>query len=222
MLVRVAYFLTLVAVALAWVLARPRTEHRPIAALLTVSLVADVCRRALAVLILDPTHARLGSAPFTGWPRLAGHLGEALFLAWPAAIAAAALAVFHVGSPEAKMRRHLAVLGVYGAALVALVVTYPITRGALLIRCYLAANLAAIVVGIGAIGTWISARRSPEAQHFALALVVMAELVSVVAGPWRVNLFGSWSLAQVSYALLLGVLIALQGGLLWISTSRSR
>jgi hypothetical protein len=219
---RVAYALAVVAVALAWALARRRAEHRPIAALLTVGLVADVCRRALAVLILDPTHARLGSAPFTGWPRVAGHAGEALFLAWPAAIAAAAIAVFHLGTPEAKRRGHLAIAAVYGAALLALVVTYPITRGDTLVRCYLAANLAAIVVGIGATGTWISARRLPEVQHFAIALVVVAELVSAVAGPWRLDLFGSWSLAQVSYALLLGVLIALQGGLLWISTLRSR
>jgi hypothetical protein len=219
---RAAYALALVAAALAWALARRRAEHRPIAALLTVGLVADVCRRVLAVLVLNPAHARLGAAPFTGWPRVAGHVGEALFLAWPAAIAAAALTVFHLGTPEAKRRAHLAVLGVYVAALLALVVTYPITRGDTLVRCYLAANLAAIVAGIGAIGTWVSARRLPEAHHFALALVVMAELVSAVAGPWRADLFGSWSLAQVSYALLLGVLIALQGGLLWISTSRSR
>jgi hypothetical protein len=42
MLLRVAYLLALVAVALAWVFARRRAEHHPIAALLTVGLVADV------------------------------------------------------------------------------------------------------------------------------------------------------------------------------------
>lgn len=54
-----------------------------------------------------------------------------------------------------------------------------------LARRYLAAELAALVVSVGAIATWIRARRASELQHVSVALVVAAELVIAFAGPWR-------------------------------------
>lgn len=224
-----AYVMTLGALALAWAIASTRAKYRPVALLLTIALTVDLARRANGVFFLAPAHARFGAAPFDGWARVAGALDEALFLAWPAAIAASALVTFEPAPFDAadaiarRARVLRAVALVWLLAVVALVATYPITRGPVLARCYLVGELAAIVVGIGAIATWIPARLSPEVRHVVIALVVGAELISALAGPWRFDLFGRWSLAVVSHALFFGAIIALQGGmLLWNSTSAHR
>jgi hypothetical protein len=223
---RAALVLSAGAVTLAWMVSRRRTDYLPVALLLSLGLVDDVARYALAVFVLAPAHALVGAAPLEGWARFAGHADTSLFLAWPAALAAAALVTFDPafeGDLERRDRRRrrvlLAVAGSWALVVALLAVNYPVTRGPMLARCYLAAELVGLLVGIGAIATWVPARRWPEIWHVAIALVVAGELASALAGPWRVDLFGSWSLAQVSHALLLAVLIVLQGGLLWISSS---
>jgi hypothetical protein len=221
------FALSACAAGLAWATTRRRAAHRPVALLLTVGLASDIARQALADLVLNPARARFGAAPWEGWARVAGHAGEALFLAWPAALAASALVTFSTMdetdfAPRHWRTAHKLLVGVAAAwllAVVALVVTYPITRGGILARCYLAAELGAIVVGIGSIATWIPARRVPEVRHVVIALVIAAELTSALVGPWRVNVFGSWVLAQVIHALLFALLTVLQGGVLWISSS---
>lgn len=218
---RAGYLFTICAAALAWGIARRRPEHRPVALLLTIDVVINVARRALAAYVLVPAAAQLGGAPLDGWARVAGHLDDALFLGWPAAIAATALvtftpALFDEDASRARRRRvMIAVAIVWAVAVAALVTSYPITRGAVLARCYLAGELAAIVVGLGSVATWIPARQSPDVRHVAIALVVGDALVSVLAGPWRFNVFGSWVLAQLIHALFAAVLTVLQGGFLW-------
>jgi hypothetical protein len=219
----VAYAFTVGAAALAWMIARRRVEHRSFALLLSIGLAVDVARYGVRVLLAP----LLGAAPLEGWARAAGHVDEALFLAWPASLAAASLVTF-VAEPNDDLehqRRTVRVLASVAAtwllAVVALVVTYPITRGGILARYYLAAELGAIVVGIGSIATWIPARRAPEIWHVSIALVVVAEFVDAIVGPWRVGIFGSWSLGQLVHALLCALLIVLQGGLLWMLSSSS-
>jgi hypothetical protein len=180
--------------------------------LLAGGLAVDVVKPGLFVLALAPGHALAGAGPLQGWYRVAGHVHAALFLAWPAALAGTSLHVFlrRPAWPAA------AVWAVVSAALAA---AYPLTRGAVLARVYTAAELASVMVGVGAVATWAPRREAPTPAHVVVALVLVAEIVAIVAGPWRFNLFGAWPLAQLAYATIFGVLVVLQGGLLWIRSS---
>jgi hypothetical protein len=214
------------AAVLGWGLAARSPAHRPIAWLLSVGFGSDVARRLLRVAVLAPARVALGTAPYGGAARVAFHAESALFLAWPAAIAATALVVLlrpaEGDATEARQPRDvLGVALVWALVMGALAASYPLVRGSLLARCYLGAELAALVVGVGALATWIGRRRTPEVRHVALALVLAAELVSVLVGPWRVGLFASWTLAQAVYVALFGVLILLQGGAWWMSSPSS-
>ncbi len=158
--------------------------------------------------------ARAGSSPFrTRRPRrldlIVGQLSQALFLAWPAALVASARVSFDVSG--ASPRRSFFLIGVvWAAASTALALTYPITRGPVLARCYLAVELVALLVTAVTICRWVRERRTPELHHLSIALVATAELCTLV-GPWRYDLFGSWPLAQSVYLTLFGVLVVLQG-----------
>jgi hypothetical protein len=211
-LVLVTYALSAVATGLAWAVAWQRAEHRPIALLLTGGLAFDLARRALSLLALAPGHALVGAGPLHGWYRVAGHTHAAIFLAWPAALAGASLRVF-------LRRQAWPIAFVWGVTCVGMAASYPLTRGAVLARVYTAAELAAIMVGVGAVAMWVPRREAPEPAHIALALVFVAEIVALVAGPWRFNLFGAWPLAQLAYASIFSVLVVFQGGWLWFRTS---
>src|SRR5258705_458631 len=93
-LVPLTYALSLCATALAWVVARRRAEHRPIALLMTAGLASDVARRLLYVHALVPGYARAAGGPLTGWARITAHVDNAFFLVWFAAFTAAAMAIF--------------------------------------------------------------------------------------------------------------------------------
>ena len=86
-----SYVLSVTATVLAWPVARRRPEHIPIAALLTYGLASDLTRRLLREHILAPGYAALAGAPATGWLRVALNIEQALFLGWPAGLAAVAL-----------------------------------------------------------------------------------------------------------------------------------
>jgi hypothetical protein len=200
------------ATALGWILGRHRGEHRPVAYLLTIGLATDLARRVLRLAILAPARAALGDAPYVGSARIAYHFEQALFLAWPAAVVAATILVFH-------HRRPWPVAALWFAAVVTLAAAYPAVRGAALGRCYLGVEIATVAVSVGAVATWIRQRKTPEVHHVSVALVIAAEVVSLLAGPWKTALVGSWPLAQVGYAALFIVLIVLQGGSRWMSAS---
>jgi hypothetical protein len=134
----------------------------------------------------------------------------ALFLAWPAGIAATALVVF-LG------RRAWPVALAYAATAGAVIVAYPAIRGALLARLYTAAELAAVLVAVGCGLTWYrgsSNERTTTAQA-SMSLTAAVEL-GTIAFSWRADIFASWHLSQVAYLLLFAVLILLQGGYVWM------
>ncbi len=212
-LVLLTYGLSIVATGLAWAVAWRRAEHRPIALLLTLGLVTDVVRRVLHF-VLVPGYAAAAGGPLTGWYRLAGNLATADFLVWPAAVAAAAVVVF-------LERRPIVVAVVWAAVSAGLAAAYPQVRGAALGRVFLVAELAALLVATGSIVTWVRRGLGPEVHHVSIALVVAARLCAVVAGPWKVNLFGAWPLAQVGYAALYAALIIIMGGSEWTRSSAS-
>lgn len=209
------YLLSAFATASAWALARRRTEHRPVAWLLTCGLVTDLVRVAIQLGILAPGYALLGGAPATGWLRLAFHIEQALFVAWPAALAAAAIALFLRRRPWPAVLAWAAMAGVLAAG-------YPTIRGALLQRAYLGAKLAGITVGFGALLTWALPRtRKLELSHACLALVIILDAGTLVVGAWRTDVFTAWPLDQIGYCVLYAVLIAMQGGGLWTLPSVS-
>lgn len=213
-LVLLTYALSAVATGLAWAVAWRRADHRPVALLLTLGLAADVLRRALYLYVLLPGYQAAGSGPLTGWYRVAGNLDAAAFLVWPAAIAGASVRV-------CLGRRPVLVVAAWAVASAALAACYPVARGASLARVFLVAELAALLVATEAIVTWVRRGHAPGVQHVSVALVVAAELCAVIAGPWKVDLFGAWSLAQLGYAALYVVLIVLQGGSGWFRSPTS-
>src|SRR5689334_14902241 len=92
-----------IVVAFSWAVAKRRPDHRPIAALLTFGIVSDIAREALRMFVFVPAHERFGAEPFTGWPRVAGHVEEALFLGWVAGVASVAVWVFLKRRPWAVL-----------------------------------------------------------------------------------------------------------------------
>lgn len=214
--------LEIAAAALAVVCAWKHAEHRPVAAFLAGTVAADVTRIALQRWMIHPALEALRAAgvepatvPLTGWPRVAFHLDSALFLSWFAALAALSLWIF-------LRRRPWPVAFLYGLAVTALVLGYPTIRQDTLRQFYLAAQLATLTIGLGALGHWLG-RTSPRLPQVVTSCILVVDLAGIVAGPWRFGLFGAaWSFAQVMYSALYAVLIVVQTGALWTSPSFSR
>lgn len=197
------------AAALAWVVARRRLEHRPIAMLLSAGLAFNAALLALNVAVLAPMRERFGmAAPWTGCARAAGHLADALELAWPASVVATALVVFAGRKPWP------AFLG-WAALVAAMVATHPTAADGSLGRVLTAAALFSAIVSAGLFVAWYRRPRKPTTSaHYALAMIVAIELASLVAA-WRVGPFEHWDLSQVVYMVLFVALVALQGRLVW-------
>jgi hypothetical protein len=190
-----------------WLVAARRSEHRPVALFLTLSLGADLGRWGLTALVLIPERVRSGGAPFTGWYRVACDIDPALFLAGQAGLAALAMWVF-------LRRRPWPVAVAWAVAVAALVVTYPTTRGAVLQRCYLAAELATVAVVAGCYVMWWWRREKPSFSNVCTLLLGSGQ-VAILIGPYSRNIFTSWDIAQAMYATIYVVLFLLHGGILW-------
>lgn len=202
-----------VATVLAWHRARDRPEHRPVAALLTIGLVSDLARQALRTAVFFPARERFAGAPYTGWTRVAADADNALVLAYPAAIVAVAMWVF-------LRRRPWPVAAFWALAVAALAVAYPATRGAVLSRCYLGAELVAIAVTVGAAAMWRWRREPPTLTHAVALLLGASEAATLVT--FRKGVFTSWPLAQAGYVTLYLIVIVLHGGAVCGSSSSSR
>jgi hypothetical protein len=199
--------------------ARRNKEHRPIALFLCFTVVADGIACALQELVLMPARLSLGpGVPFTGSVRIAFHASQAMFLSWPAGLAAVALVTL-------GRRRPWVPFAVWAATMAALVATYPEVRGAVLQRWYLAIELGALAVGTRYAAGWlrrVASRNEPamsSAESLAglCALVLVAiDMTGVAVGAWRGNIYTDWHLSQVSYAVEYAALIVLQiGGGIW-------
>src|SRR5262249_44324409 len=110
---------------------------------------------------------------------------------------------------------------VFGAAMVALVATYPVTRGDVLQRCYLAAELAALVVAIGCCVQFAWRQEPPRLPHGCTILIGCVE-VAMIIGPYRKSVFASWDLAQIAYTILYVTLAVVLGGSLWGTSSSQK
>ena len=195
----------------ALVLACRTREYRPVAIFLCVVTSADLCAVTLATWVLPPPQ----ELPLSGLTRVAAHIDSALFLLWPTSLAGTALQVF------LRRRAWQVVLPLWAAIVAALVLLYPAVRGAALQRWYLAVELAALAVTLGAIVQWAWwTREVPRLQHVALLLIFAVDVASLIAGPWRTVIYETWPLAQFMSAVLYALLINMQGRMLWTSASR--
>lgn len=193
------------------VLARRTREYRPVAVFLCVVMSADLIAVVLATWALPPPQ----ELPFEGLERVAFHADSALFLLWPTLLTGTALHVF-LRRPAWRL-----VLPLWAAVVAALVLLYPAVRGAALQRWYLAVELAALAVTLGAIIQWAWwTREVPRLQHVALLLIFAVDVASLIAGPWRTDIYETWPLAQFMSAVLYALLINMQGRMLWTSASR--
>jgi hypothetical protein len=203
--------LSSLATVLAWIVARHRSEHRPIALLLGYGLVSDAAREVIGAQVLRPARAELGGAPFAGWVRVAGHVESALFLGWMAGVAAVAVWAF-------ARRRPWGVALIYAVAVAVLAAGYPTFRGELLGRAYLACELAALCVSIGCFLRWYAGTEPAKAYHIVAGLIVITEL-SMLAGPFRFGIFTTWDLARSILVALYITLVPVQGVAIWRRTS---
>jgi hypothetical protein len=210
------------AVAAVW-FAWQHREHRPVALFLGLTAMADGAVCSLRNLVLKPARLSLGpDAPYTGSVRLAFHLSQALYLLWPAGLAAVALVALGRRRPWLPF-----VAGAITCA--ALIATYPKVRGELLQRWYLAIELGALVVGLRYVLGWlrrVASRDEPELRAaeivagLSVMILVAVDMTGVVVGAWRGNIYTDWHLSRVSYSVEYAVLIVLQmGGGTWRTSS---
>ncbi len=208
------YALSALATVLAWLQARRSAEHRPIAWLLSAGLAVDLVRRALRTFYIVPVIRPLRGHPLTGVPLAVSHVNDALFLTWPAALAACALVVY-VG------RRPWPAGVAWGTVVAGLVVLHPYESTGMLGRTLTASQLLAVIVALGCAATWYMrpSRELTTTAQASLAVIVAGELASMT-GAWRIGVFDDWHVSQILYLLLYVLLVALQGGFLWQSRSR--
>lgn len=193
-------------------LARTRAEHRPIAALLAAAAAADIAAWALAALVLAPARAELGAAPYQGAARMAFHGTQATFLLWPAGLAACASAVW---LPRA--RGAVAGVGaVYGLSCAGVVLAYPALRGAALAQVYLAAQLAAAVVVVGAGVAWWRRRARPTFSDGSMLLLGAYHVAVLVASRAP---FTGWDLTAGVLVVMYSALAGMHGERLWAGRS---
>jgi len=206
----VFWFLALSAMVttLAWAIERQRREHRPIALFLNLAFLSDLLRWILHVQILLPAHELFGPAPLVGWYRVAGHVEQSLYLAWRAGFVALALVVF-------LERRPWPAFIVWAVTEFALVAAYPFTRGAVLQRCYFAAELTTLVSATGCYVMWWWRREPPTLQNLCVLLLGGCEIALAIGPYTRKNVFTSWNIAQAMLATMFVILLIVHGGVLW-------
>jgi hypothetical protein len=199
------------AIALAWALAKRRPEHRPVAVLLSIGLAADLGARLLDVAVIAPLRAELGVAhQWTGWARAAGLLYNALGLVWPAALVAAVLVVF-------LRKRPWPALAAWALAVSALALLHPIAANGSQARALELAEVIAAMVSGGIVLHWFTSLQRPASSaQFALTIIVMAEVLSLL-GAWTIGPFAGWPISQVLYLTMFVIVIAIQGRFLWYS-----
>lgn len=207
MVLFVADLALLLAAAMAIVVARRWPRHWPIAAYLGALVLADWARRGLAVGPLS------GAGPYTGLARAAFHVEEALYLIGPFGLAALAVAVL-------AQRVPWGVAGAYVAAVAALALGYPGVRGEMLRRCYVGAELGAVVVALAAAAAWARRRERVDLTSLVLFFVFVVDVAKLLGGPFRGDLFTSWVLAWPMHAVLYGVIAGVQGGAWWVLRQR--
>lgn len=178
-----------------------RTEYRPVAWFLFWTVVVDVARWALKLLVLNQARASIGdAAPYTGLARLAFHTNQALYLSWPAGVAMVALLVFN--GPIARRW----VIGVYAAAVGLCAALYPELRGGVLLQVYGSWHyLAGSVAVVASILWWFLSKKRWKEQHTVALLLALCDLAAALSvyRPGVDDPVGCWPVAQLVYLVLM-------------------
>ncbi len=245
------FLAALVAGATALPLAKIRREYRPVAVFLVGVIACNALQPILYANLIRPVQEAVlaqgmdpNIVPLRGVARVAGHVYQALFLLWPAGIAALALYVFPTAEPVAVEERvaagpayrsgarqsHLvvrrvpwtvvAVFVVWVGGVAGLVIGYHRVRGPAAQPVYLAAGMSSLVVSYAAIVQWTWRRLPHGVEHLVVALIVVIESAAA-ASAYHGSVFARWPLAQVSYLVLYVVVALLNGGFLWTLLSGS-
>jgi hypothetical protein len=142
---------------------------------------------------------------------------EALFLTWPAGLAATGVVLF-----TARRWPALLIGFLWAGAVVCLAASYPAVRGEALRRVYLGAQLAALAVVVAAIASfWWRREAGMTPARACLMLCAGTDISDLIAGAWRWGFWTRWDLNQAVLVLLYSILIVLQG-VLWSSRYRSQ
>lgn len=211
------YALATAAAVLAWAVTLRRPSHRPVALALSAALLADLAGEALLAWVLPPANLDRATPPLVGALRWAVYADRALFIVWPAALAALALRVL-------ARRSAWPVAAGYMLAVAVLAFSYPSTRFDVLRQAYLLVELAALAIGVASLVAWHrrswGIERADITTTIAIVLV-LGHLASVVSGPYRVGLFGeAYDLNRLAYLAIFATVDLLQlGALIWEDTS---
>jgi hypothetical protein len=194
-----------VAAITAVLLARRRADYWPVAAFLCAVFLENLLR--VPLLRFQPE----AGTPLEGWPRVALHVNEALYLVWDAALTIAAIYVF---VRRENLRWLLALPALAWAGTVAYLVThYPES-----VRdVYAMTDIAAVTVGAAAVVAWSWRRLSPTPAHVVITGVLLAQLLTVIGGALRYGLWDKYYLDQTISLLTYAILSVYQ-----VSSWRSR
>lgn len=178
----IVFALLILVAQLAAALGRRRYDHRPFATAMGVVLVADAVRWWLRGL-LD------GVEVAGGWPRVAFHAEEALYLLWPAAIAWCALRT--LTRVRARWTDRWG-LGCWLLAATLPILFFSSLRGPHLAAYYLYWQSAALLTLAVSLARWAGRGGlfHPAPAAVCLAILGACETVSLVAGAWPAGLFG--------------------------------
>jgi hypothetical protein len=185
------------------------------------TVTADAITKGIASKILQPTRAANGGAPFEGLVRVAFHVHQALFLAYPAALAVLCLVV--LGPRDGAWRSGKGwrwVLAAYLVTFAALVAGYPTIRGPVLPWVYgLAETAVAVAVAVSIVSWWL---RSEPTSLFELSVLVLG-IVQAGALVAYVDPFGiGWLFAGIARSVAWAALVLVHVGVvLWERSSSS-
>jgi hypothetical protein len=195
----------LVAAAVSLPALRKPRGYRPVAIFLVGMTAASWARGLLSPILLAAPRPRVGLA------RVAFQVSDALFLAWPAAVAALAIVVF-------TRRRAWPVAIVWALVIGALAGMYPVLHGEALARwTYGGLTLVACAAGASAFLLWLRLRLAPDAVHVA-ALLILFSTAATLVGPYLGDVGARWDIARWTFV---GLYLALSsiGVRQWIRSS---
>ena len=178
----------------AWRAASRVREHRPVAAVVTYGLGADLAMRFLQAAFLEGA-----PRPFTGAARLAYHGEVALFFGWPCALALLAAHVFRPGRPGsvfAGWAPSWVPVGVWFGLVPGHILTFPL-GGKRTAKLFFWVEIAALAwAAVSVIRSW---RTRWGRQHAATLFLLGTELVIVLLGPFITSIYQDWNLAKLLY-----------------------
>lgn len=207
-LLAIANTLQLSTAVTAAVLCFRRRSYRAVALLFVAAALADWLRLWInKVVLVDVV------TPYMGTARGIYHVEQALFLVWPAGLAAVAGWVF-------GRRRPLGVAVAYGATLATLVLGYPRLRQESLAVAYFGIHALAFGYAL----TCALRRFAEETIQIEHVAVIFSTVLSLAAllGPYTGrDWIDRWRMAQFANVVLYAILTYHQGALLWGSSRSS-